>query len=358
MQKFTKNAIFTLFLKRENCNSRKYFRYIYSTPFGMLLVDRNWAVGTDYRYGFNGKENDDEIGGNNNDLDFGERIYDARLWRWFSMDPIAENNIDCSPYVAFENNPIYYLDPEGESAIAKKSLFGHKITIKANLYCYGTLASKSNAKSTAQSIENNLNAAHGKVTIDGVEYSVKFKIKGKFKSEEQATKLAGKNTSAKNNFVRMESHASVGSKAFSGWDWFTNSGYLIIDQSLTTATHEFIHGLGWFDPTQNVPQTLNGKHDLVGNTQSGGEGPDYTIPGIMTPEETTSADLLNGLPPIGEEYLKENGSIDLNKRIVTQRDLNLTFIPKIHFGKKRKVDMVGRNGLSNIIFDKFSKPKN
>lgn len=326
-------------------------------PFGMLLSGRNWSVGSEYRYGFNGKENEDEIAGNNNDLDFGARIYDSRLGRWFSMDPINENNIDNSPYTSFENNPIFYLDPDGETAIAKKSLFGHRITIKANLYCYGTLASKSTAKATAQGIENYANSAHGKVTIDGVEYSVKFKIRGKYRTEEQATKLADKNTSAKNNFVRLESHASAGNKAFSGWDWFGNSGYLIIDQSATSPTHEFFHGLGWFDPSQNVPQTLYGHHDLVGTNESGGDSPDYTIPGIMMPEETTSSDLLNGAPPIGEQYLKVDGSIDLNKRVVTQRDINLTFIPRIHFDKKRKVDMVGRDGLTNKIFNKFGKPK-
>ena len=46
-------------------------------PFGMLLEGRNWAAGSEYKYGFNGKESDDEIAGNNNALDFGARIYDA-----------------------------------------------------------------------------------------------------------------------------------------------------------------------------------------------------------------------------------------------------------------------------------------
>jgi len=84
-------------------------------PFGMLLVDRNLAAGSDYKYGFNGKENDDEIAGNNNALDFGARIYDVRLGRWLSVDPVLHYNF--GPYCAMENNPISKGDPYGRDAI-------------------------------------------------------------------------------------------------------------------------------------------------------------------------------------------------------------------------------------------------
>ncbi len=39
----------------------------------------------DYRYGFNGMEMDNEKNGNGNTMDFGARIYDSRLGRWFSV---------------------------------------------------------------------------------------------------------------------------------------------------------------------------------------------------------------------------------------------------------------------------------
>ena len=57
-------------------------------PFGMLMPGREFSS-TDYRYGFNGKENDNEVKGNGNSLDFGARIYDPRLGRWMSPDPKA-----------------------------------------------------------------------------------------------------------------------------------------------------------------------------------------------------------------------------------------------------------------------------
>lgn len=67
-------------------------------PFGMITLGRSWDVGSEYRYGFNGNERVDEIAGNNNVVDFGARIYDARLGRWFCRDPLAYNYPTLSPY--------------------------------------------------------------------------------------------------------------------------------------------------------------------------------------------------------------------------------------------------------------------
>ena len=83
--------------------------------FGMITVGRSWSVGSGFRYGFNGMENDDEVAGNNNALDFGARIYDSRLGKFFSIDP--KSSIFCwiSPYSFAGNSPIFYLDYEGLS---------------------------------------------------------------------------------------------------------------------------------------------------------------------------------------------------------------------------------------------------
>jgi len=69
---------------------------------------------TGYRFTFNGMEKDDEIKGIGNSLDFGARIYDSRLGRWMSVDPLAAKYPSWSPYSAFRNNPILYVDPDGK----------------------------------------------------------------------------------------------------------------------------------------------------------------------------------------------------------------------------------------------------
>lgn len=71
----------------------------------------------DYRFGFNGKENDGETYGTGNALDFGARIYDSRLGRWMSTDPQSNKYPYKSPYMAMGNNPTAMSDPDGEDEI-------------------------------------------------------------------------------------------------------------------------------------------------------------------------------------------------------------------------------------------------
>jgi RHS repeat-associated protein len=70
-----------------------------------------------YRYGFNGKENDNEVKGEGNSLDFGARIYDPRIGRWLSKDPLQKKYPDLSPYNYCANSPIVFVDPNGKEII-------------------------------------------------------------------------------------------------------------------------------------------------------------------------------------------------------------------------------------------------
>jgi RHS repeat-associated protein len=45
--------------------------------------------------------------------DFGARLYDSRVGRWWSLDPLAVKYPYASPYVFGLDNPIYFLDPNG-----------------------------------------------------------------------------------------------------------------------------------------------------------------------------------------------------------------------------------------------------
>jgi len=63
-----------------------------------------------YRYGFNGKENDDEIGYQ----DYGMRMYNPALARFISVDPETFAYVSWSPFNYVRNNPILRLDPNGK----------------------------------------------------------------------------------------------------------------------------------------------------------------------------------------------------------------------------------------------------
>jgi RHS repeat-associated protein len=80
--------------------------------FGGRMPGRFLTDGT-YRYGFNGKEKDDEIKGSGNSYDFGLRIYDPRIGKFLSIDPLWKEYEDWSPYVFAGNNPIRYVDIMG-----------------------------------------------------------------------------------------------------------------------------------------------------------------------------------------------------------------------------------------------------
>ena len=73
------------------------------------------ASSDSYRYGFNGKEKDDELKGEGNSYDFGERLLDTRVGRWWSTDNFEKPWL--SPYQFAGNNPVNHIDPDGNDEI-------------------------------------------------------------------------------------------------------------------------------------------------------------------------------------------------------------------------------------------------
>jgi RHS repeat-associated protein len=69
-----------------------------------------------YRYGFNGKENDNEVKGSGNQQDYGMRIYDPRLGRFLSVDPLTKEYPELTPFQFASNTPIQAIDLDGLEA--------------------------------------------------------------------------------------------------------------------------------------------------------------------------------------------------------------------------------------------------
>ncbi len=96
----------TRVLLDENGSTQAWYDYY---PFGMVM--KSSISDIESRYKFTGKERDDE-GGLNWDY-FGARFYDASLARFLSVDPMAEKYPAWSPYTYTLNNPLIFLDPDG-----------------------------------------------------------------------------------------------------------------------------------------------------------------------------------------------------------------------------------------------------
>ena len=71
------------------------------------------ASSSKYRYGFNGKENDNDVKGEGNQQDYGFRIYDPRLVRFLSVDPLTKSYPWYTPYQFAGNKPINSIDVDG-----------------------------------------------------------------------------------------------------------------------------------------------------------------------------------------------------------------------------------------------------
>jgi|GEM_PF-1365945 len=78
------------------------------------MPGRRYVYDNTYRYGFNGKENDNEVKGEGSQQDYGMRIYDPRLGCWQSMDPLQAVYPFLSPYNFVSNNPLIYVDLDGK----------------------------------------------------------------------------------------------------------------------------------------------------------------------------------------------------------------------------------------------------
>jgi len=75
------------------------------------MPGRKYYNGSEYRYGFNGKENDKDAG--EGIQDYGMRVYDTRLGKFLSVDPITKEYPELTPYQFASNCVIAGIDLDG-----------------------------------------------------------------------------------------------------------------------------------------------------------------------------------------------------------------------------------------------------
>jgi RHS repeat-associated protein len=95
-------------------------------PFGMQQYARTYTeanVGS-YRWGFNGKENDNEVKGTGNQIDYGMRVYDPRVGRFLSVDPLTDKYPELTPFQYASNDPINNVDIDGLEGFWHNFLYG------------------------------------------------------------------------------------------------------------------------------------------------------------------------------------------------------------------------------------------
>ena len=82
-------------------------------PFGMTMPGRSYNAHTS-RHGFTGHEKESDLAEGIYTTEY--RLYDARVGRWLSIDPLFEKYVGMSPYNYCAGNPVKLVDVDGRDA--------------------------------------------------------------------------------------------------------------------------------------------------------------------------------------------------------------------------------------------------
>jgi RHS repeat-associated protein len=225
-------------------------------PFGLKHKGYNNVVnGTHHPYTFNGKEEQEELGLNWHD--FGFRNYDASLGRWMNIDNLAEKYYNYSPYIYTANNPIYYIDPDGQQIIIHYQ--DEDGNDQQHIYEYGGKYDGDN-----QFIKDVYASFNHLIDNDADTTGLIKKLAGDelgdinvLQNTKENNKYFGNDKMAtyfnsETNTVIWDPEIGVSQEQNSVWDWITGDGYE--HEALVSPAEALLHELGHGESSLEDPE--------------------------------------------------------------------------------------------------------
>lgn len=140
------------------------YQMFLNLPFGETMAEQSGSAYYQSPYKFNGKELDKETGL----YYYGARYYDPRTSMWLGVDPMVEKYPGISPYNYCANNPIIFIDPDG-----------NKIELFHEVFHYNADGSVTRKMESGFVSGKSYDAMHDYLkTPEGYNFAAKFAVEG------------------------------------------------------------------------------------------------------------------------------------------------------------------------------------